>query len=339
MVMDAASGHTPADLIALLREHAPEMTLGQALRLLERSHAEEPGLPPFERDVLIRPHLSLAFPATDITDLQGPTDETTLPSPAWRLTVSLLGLYGTMGPLPTFYTEELLEEARNDESLSRDFLDILNNRLYHLLYAAERQHRLPRRLAENGDQRAAHLLHCLMSRPDHDDAMPPVAMSELLVCRQRSALRLQRALASLLQRDDVRVEECVERRVRIAPEQRCRPGASHAALGENAVIGQEVRDSTGRFRIHFDAVCAEDIRDFLPGGTLHRRMCAQVREYVRHSLEYEIVLHPAAAPGPRAALGRDSHLGFFLGDTGRRQTVRVRPHDPAAAKDDAAWTC
>lgn len=339
MVMDAASGHTPADLIALLREHAPEMTLGQALRLLERSHADAPGLPPFEQDVFIRPHLSLAFPATDITDLRSPADETTLPPPAWRLTTTLLGLYGTMGPLPTFYTEELLEEARNDESLSRDFLDILNNRLYHLLYAAERQHRLPRRLTENRDQRAAHLLHCLMSRPDHDEAMPPVAMSELLVCRQRSALRLQRALSALLQRDDVRVEECVERRVRIAPDQRCRPGASQAVLGENAVIGQEVRDSTGRFRIHLDAVRAEEIRDILPGGGLHRRMSEQVREYVRHSLEYEILLHPADDPGPRVALGRDSRLGFFLGDAGRRQTVRVRPHGPAPAKDDAAWTC
>lgn len=339
MVMDAASGHTPADLIALLREHASEMTLGQALRLLERSHADAPGLPPFEQDVLIRPHLSLAFPATDITELQGPTDETTLPPPAWRLTVTLLGLYGTMGPLPTFYTEELLEEARNDESLSRDFLDILNNRLYHLLYAAERRNRLPRRLAENGDQRAAHLLHCLMSRPDHDDAMPPVAMSELLVCRQRSALRLQRALSALLQRDDVRVEECVERRVRIAPEQRCRPGAAQAALGEDAVIGQELRDSTGRFRIHLDAVRAEEIRDFLPGGTLHRRVCGQVREYVRHSLEYEIVLHPAADCDSRVTLGRDSRLGLFLGDAGRRRAVRIRPRPTPPSKDESSWNC
>lgn len=335
--MDAASGHTPADLIALLREHAPEMTLGQALRLLERSHADVPGLPPFEQDVLIRPHLSLAFPATDITDLQGPADETPLPPPAWRLTTTLLGLYGTMGPLPTFYTEELLEEARNDESLSRDFLDILNNRLYHLLYAAERQNRLPRRLAENRDQRAAHLLHCLMSRPTHDDAMPPVAMSELLVCRQRSALRLQRALSALLQRNDVRVEECVERRVRIAPEQRCRPGLSQAALGRDAVIGQELRDSTGRFRIHLGAVRAEEVRDFLPGGTSYRRVCEHVREYVRHSLEYELVLHPAADSAPGPALGSGSRLGFFLGDTGRRRAVRVRPRQAPSPKDESAW--
>ena len=139
MVMDAASGHAPADLSGLLRGHLRELTLGQALRLLDRAHAESPDLPSFEKDVAIRPHLSLAFPAADITEIRTPPAG----PPAWQLTTTLLGLYGTMGPLPTFYTEELLDEARNDESLSRDFLDILNNRLYHLLYAADTAEAMP----------------------------------------------------------------------------------------------------------------------------------------------------------------------------------------------------
>ena len=110
--MDAPSGHTPADLTTLLRERARHMTLGQALRLLERAHADAgDSQPPFARNVLVRPHLSLAFPAADITDVQAP-DAPDSPPPAWRLTTTLLGLYGTMGPLPTFYTEELLDEAR-----------------------------------------------------------------------------------------------------------------------------------------------------------------------------------------------------------------------------------
>lgn len=338
MVMDASSGHTPADLIALLRDHAREMTLGQALRLLERSHADTPELPPFEQDVLIRPHLSLAFPAADITDVQTPPVDRPAPPPAWRLTTTLLGLYGTMGPLPTFYTEELLEEARNDESLSRDFLDILNNRLYHLLYAAERQNRLPRRLVENRDRQAAHLLYCLMSRPDHGSDMPPVAMAELLVGRHRSALRLQRSLNALLRRADVRVEECVERRVPIAVSQRCRPGMVNAVLGEDAVIGSKLRDSTGLFRIHLTAVRAEDVNDFLPGGRSCRRILDHVREYVRHSLECELVLHPAAAPAEPARLGENSRLGFFLGDTARRKRVTVRGTYSTAPKEHAAWT-
>lgn len=336
--MDAASGHTPADLIALMREQAPEITLGQALRLLERAHADAPHLPPFARDVQIRPHLSLAFPAADIVDVQTPEGDQPVPPPAWRLTTTLLGLYGTMGPLPTFYTEELLEEARNDESVSRDFLDILNNRLYHLLYAAERQNRLPRRLAENRDLPAAHLLHCLMSRPEHGPDMPPVAMTELLVCRHRSALRLQRSLVALLRRADVRVEECVERRVAIAPEQRCRPGMVNAALGKTAVLGSEVRDSTGLFRIHFMAVRAEDINDFLPGGRSCRRILEHVRGYVRHSLDCELVLHPSPGPAERVALGRNSRLGFFLGETRRRATVTVRQARATDRKDLASWT-
>lgn len=338
MVMDAASGHTPADLIALLRGQASSITLGQALRLLERAHADAPHLPPFARDVQIRPHLSLAFPAADIVDVQTPEGDQPVPPPAWRLTTTLLGLYGTMGPLPTFYTEELLEEARNDDSVSRDFLDILNNRLYHLLYAAERQNRLPRRLVESRDSRAAHLLHCLMSRPEHGPDMPSAAMAELLVCRHRSAMRLQRSLAALLGRADVRIEECVERRVAILPEQRCRPGRANAVLGESAVLGSQVRDSTGLFRIHFTDVRAEEINDFMPDGRLCRRIREHVRAFVRHSLACELVLHPSSRPAERIALGRNSRLGFFLGESGRRATVTVRRSRATEQKERAAWT-
>lgn len=337
MVMDAASGHTPADLSGLLRDHLRELTLGQALRLLERAHAESPEPPSFEEDVVIRPHLSLAFPAADITEMRMPPNSAPADPPAWRLTTTLLGLYGTMGPLPTFYTEELLDEARADESLSRDFLDILNNRLYHLLYAAERQNRLARRLTEHGDQRAAHLLHCLMSRPEHGEAMPSIATAELLVCRHRSALRLQRSLASLLRRTDVRVEECVERRVPIATEQRCRPGTANAVLGETAVLGSELRDSTGLFRIHLDAVLPEEMPDFLHGGRSCRRIEEHVREYVRHSLEFELVLHPAPCPPRRTELGENSRLGFFLGDTSRRTAVIVRRKETGNPKEAAIW--
>lgn len=337
MVMDAASGHTPADLSGLLRDHLRELTLGQALRLLEQAHAESPEPPSFEEDVVIRPHLSLAFPAADITEMRMPPDSAPADPPAWRLTTTLLGLYGTMGPLPTFYTEELLDEARADESLSRDFLDILNNRLYHLLYAAERQNRLARRLTEHGDQRAAHLLHCLMSRPEHGEAMPSIATAELLVCRHRSALRLQRSLASLLRRTDVRVEECVERRVPIATEQRCRPGTANAVLGETAVLGSELRDSTGLFRIHLDAVLPEEMPDFLHGGRSCRRIEEHVREYVRHSLEFELVLHPAPCPPRRTELGENSRLGFFLGDTSRRTAVIVRRKETGNPKEAAIW--
>ena len=322
--MDAASGRTPADLTAPLREHAREMTLGQALRLLDRAHASAPSLPPFARDVFIRPHLSLAFPATDITEVRGPDDpDAPAAPPAWRLTTTLLGLYGTSGPLPTFYTEELLEEARNDESLTRDFLDIINNHVYHLLYDAERQNRLPRRLLENGDVRAAHLLFCLMGRPQHGEGLPPVALTELFVCRNRSALRLQRSLGYLLQRRDVRVEECVERRAVIAPEQRCRLGAANAALGGDAVIGSRIRDSTGRFRIHLDAVHPDDIVDFLHDGAWHERIRTHVREFVQHSLEFDLVLHPTAAPARPTALGLNSRPGFFLGGTPQRAGVTV----------------
>ncbi|MFO8111269.1 MAG: type VI secretion system baseplate subunit TssG [Desulfosalsimonadaceae bacterium] len=69
--------------------------------------------------------MSLAFPPADIDRIQ---EMDLQEHSGYEITANFLGLYGISSPLPTFYTEELMHEAAEDESVCRDFIDVINQR-------------------------------------------------------------------------------------------------------------------------------------------------------------------------------------------------------------------
>ncbi len=312
--MAATSGRETPALKTRLSEEPQLFTLDQTLRLLRCLHTDnvQEWDAFFRAKVLIRPWLSLAFPPSEVLRLEE-QDE----APHLQITATSFGLYSTLGPLPTLYTEELLEEARSDESVSRDFLDILNNHLFHLLYQTWHHNWLERRTVESHREDAAHIQFCLMGQADpslRPFGLPRALLTELLVSRARSASHLERCLCLTLHRDDVQVEQCVERRVSIPLDQRCRLGQANAVLGEDAVLGSQVRDSTGKFRVHLLHADERAMRHFQPGQPGHAVLADSIRRFLDTPLEYELVLHPAEntvfAP---CALGKNTATGFYLG--------------------------
>lgn len=276
----------------------------------------------FRRNIRIVPWLSLAFPPAEVVSVLKREDNG---KTIYRVTVPYYGLYSTMGALPTFYTEELLDEARDDESISRDFLDILNNHLYHLLYAANRHGDIARRTVESANRSAEFIQYCLIGQAEEelrDSSLHALAVADLLAQRSRSAIRLERYLAFVLGRGGVEVEQCVERRAPVPPAQRCAVGAGSCRVGEDAVVGEDVADSAGKFRVHLRGVKPSEAAEFLPGREGYCSFRDRVERYLDSPHEFDLVLHPdGSAPQP-AALGEGARLGFFLG-TKSGQPVRI----------------
>jgi type VI secretion system protein ImpH len=263
----------------------------------------------------IRPELSLAFPAAEVAGVEKA-------SYGYLMTVTFLGLYGPDTPLPTFYTEQLLEELLSDHSVRRDFLDTVNQRVYQLLY----QGLLKYRLTPTGEGEREHdleplyWLYCLMGlgeaslRRDLDDSGALLPYAGLLGMRTRSALGLSTLLQGVLE-VPVRVVQCLERRVPIPPDQVLRLGSRGATLGD-ALLGEEVPTRTDRFRVLLGPLDRQGFEAFLPGAARRRRLEELVSVYVKVPLtwELEIILAegeaPAAAPGcvSGGMLGWDSWL-------------------------------
>ena len=88
----------------------------------------------------------------------------------------------------------------------------------------------------------------------------------LLSLRAHSAALIESVLRYYFKHAELVAEQCIERRVAILEEQRNRLGLFNSQLGEDAVLGERVRDRSGKFRIHIRQLDWQRFHEFLPIG-------------------------------------------------------------------------
>jgi len=236
---------TPADNEPLgdaLLTNGRAFAFSQAMRLLRRMvpKASDAGDGGAHESIRVRPKLSLAFPSADIDRIDAMEAEG---GGGYRITANFLGLYGTASPLPTFYTEDLLAESSQDESVSRDFVDTLNQRIYSLFFQGWLKYRQYLQVNENVDPRHLERLYCLAGlgsetlRQAQDKDFSSLGLLRyigLLSQYPRSAAGLATLLADALGGIPLRVVSCIARKASIPEPQRMRIGLSGSRLAWTA---------------------------------------------------------------------------------------------------------
>ncbi|GFK94916.1 hypothetical protein NNJEOMEG_02764 [Fundidesulfovibrio magnetotacticus] len=293
----------------------------QAIRLLKlwagktsRDDAEEF----YDAALRVRPYLSLSFPATDMTDVVISPPEEEGGEPRVEITATFLGLYGTGSPLPTFYTEELLEERSDDKSVSRDFLDILGDRSYVHFYRVWSKYRLMVKTLEEADPDYLDRLYCLLGL-GHEElrsrlSRPSAALRYIGLFTQypRSALGLRTMLADAVEGSRVSVEQCVHRWVPIPDDQRNVVGLANCALGEDCWVGHLVEDRMGKVVVEFADLEADRFHELLPGRELNYHVESLIGMYLVEPVEHDLLLKLRPGEVRRAQLGASlwSRLGY-----------------------------
>lgn len=293
----------------------------QAIRLLKlwtgkTGEAEAQGF--YDDTLRVRPHLSLSFPGSDMTEiLLEPESE----DQAARvdITATFLGLYGTGSPLPTFYTEELLDERSDDKSVSRDFLDILGNRTFIHFYRAWAKYRLLVKAVDEEDRDYLDRLYCLLGL-GHEElrsklSRPSAALRYIGLFTQypRSALGLKTMLADAVgQARCVDVEQCVHRWVPIPDDQRNSLGASGCTLGEDCWVGGLVEDRMGKIVVEFGGLDAAKFHELLPGRELNYHVESLIGMYLVEPVEHDLRLKllPGQVQPARPGHPQWSRLGY-----------------------------
>ncbi|GAB6060152.1 type VI secretion system baseplate subunit TssG [Desulfonatronum parangueonense] len=303
----------------------------QAVRLLRQAHGNRgaAGARTFMREQLrVRPYLSLGFPPTDlveIKELASQTDQHGNPLHRFQVTATFLGLYGPSSPLPTFYTEELLDEQGEDKSVSRDFLDILNHGFFALFALADAHYNLCHQACEEGDEDILLRLYALVGL-GHQEMLDAsfrqpgslLRATGLLTQFPRSAAGLRGVLADRIGAP-VRVLSCQPRVAGVPADQQCRLGREANALGLNAWLGSQVGDAMGKIRIIIGPVDGATFARFIPGRTDHDELLKLVRFYCTQPLEFdlEFVLAPEEALPGRLGEEQWSRLGCDVWLTSR----------------------
>ncbi|MBN2254118.1 MAG: type VI secretion system baseplate subunit TssG [Deltaproteobacteria bacterium] len=312
----ATSDRRPAlDVKADLLNNGKRFSFMQAVRLLHsisrRTTRDETVI---DRTVRARPKLSLDFPGTDIDTIRQLSED----PDRFLLTVTFLGLYGVSSPLPTFYTEDLMDEASEDISVTRDFLDIVNAPFYRLYYRCWTKYRQFVKIIDEQNPEYLERLFCFLGfgneKHRRDISIAPALIPYIGLFTQfpRSALGLATLLSQILREPRVSVIQCVPRKAVIPEDQRLMIAISGSCLGIDSYIGQEVDDRMGKFRIDIGPVNAAVFHGLLPGSPVFHLMGDIIRLYLDKPLQWETRIALEAGEARTTRLGAPcwSRLGW-----------------------------
>ncbi|WP_339846472.1 type VI secretion system baseplate subunit TssG [uncultured Halopseudomonas sp.] len=278
---------------------------------------------------------SMGFPGSDIERVEYFRENGKLRA---RLRVNLISLFGAGSPLPAFYGEQALGDTAEGNP-TRDFLDLFNDRLQRLLLPIWQKYRYYSRFAGGARDPFSSQLFSLIGlgddaiRDEHElnwkRLLPYLG---LLSLRVQSAALIESVLRYYFVHASMHIEQCVERQVTIHEDQRNRLGLANSALGESLVLGHEVRDRSGKFRVHIQQLSWERFHEFLPSGTGYGSLCALIRFALRDPLDYDIRLQlrsdairePRLDAATPCLLGWTSWLG--CGNADAAVTLSSQPH-------------
>lgn len=242
--------------------------------------------------------LSLESPTGQIISI-----EQASPDDPLRITVGQNGLTGTLGVLPTTYTEWMIErQYRYDDRSAKAFLDMFSHRLYCLDYLAWQKNHLYA-LAESQIQ------------PPLEHAR--LALTGLLTSQSVSGGENYAHLFSSSVRSLVNLEVWLSHYygvpVHITPFtggwksieeiELCQLGKLGQTLESAPMIGHVRWEVQSHFDVTFGPMEQEASPHFFPQGKFYQEIWERVREYVGPGLDFSVHLSITSGNSPPVALG------------------------------------
>lgn len=289
-----------SSLVEKLIQDAPQYHLFQAMRLLEADslHPKTP--------YKLSSAPALSFPASDLKNVYWDDRGILI------LESSYFGLYGVDGPLPAY----LLQAAAADDEkgeVFRAFLDIFNHRFYTLLFQAWKRGRSSLFLENKNSRYKQHLESIAQSVSGCMSNMYPYA--GLLGARVHSA----EALRSLLQ-DYLKMPVSISQFIPVWMPVASIPSLGvNSILGDNMLLGTRVLDLSQKISIRIGPLKSPKAFQLLPNTNRYRSLCALIKQYLGHWIQFEIVLQVIFKNSHMGALGDASiQLGYstWLGEKG-----------------------
>jgi type VI secretion system protein ImpH len=236
---------------------------------------------------------SLGFPGSDVDRVEFFVEHGQMRA---RLRFNLIGLVGAGSPLPAFYAEQALGDSE-DGNATRTFLDLFHHRLQRLMLPIWRKYRYRAAFQSGALDPFSTPLFALIGLGGEEIRQARelnwkrlLPYLGLLSLRAHSAALIEAVLRYYFKHAELTIEQCIERRVDILAEQRNRLGHANSRLGEDLVLGEHVRDRSGKFRIHIRELDWQRFHEFLPIGFGYQPLCALVRFTLRDPLDYDIRL-------------------------------------------------
>ncbi|HDS1733141.1 MULTISPECIES: type VI secretion system baseplate subunit TssG [Pseudomonas] len=293
--MDTPHGTTAPALSGLTRVIREYSLFQSVLLVIEQLRAFHPRLSEEElfEQLEFQANPSLGFPCSDVDRVEFFQEHGQMRA---RLRFNLIGLFGSGSPLPAFYGEQALGDSEEGNP-TRAFLDLFHHRLQRLMLPIWRKYRYHASFTSGALDPFSAQLFALIGLGGEEIRQAKelnwkrlLPYLGLLSLRAHSAALIEAVLRYYFKHAELVIEQCLERRVEILADQRNHLGRANSQLAENLVLGEQVRDRSGKFRIHIRQLDWQRFHEFLPIGFGYQPLCALVRFTLRDPLDYDIRL-------------------------------------------------
>jgi len=117
-----------------------------------------------------------------------------------------------------------------------------------------------------------------------------MAYMGLIAFNGESAGSLESILRHYFRHEHIAIVPCIRRWVAVPEDQQTRLGAANDCLNLDFILGSEVPDQTGKFRIRVTDLTWERFNDFLPCGKDFTALQTLVKFVLRSRLDFDLEL-------------------------------------------------
>jgi type VI secretion system protein ImpH len=266
----------------------------QTVRLLLR-HMREQGIPASVQNILFCVNPNLSFPPADVEQIE--FFEHANSSYLASVMMNLMGLHGASSPMPSYFTDYVAQNQDDPDAL-REFLDIFNHRLIGILYRIWHKYRYYAQYEFGAlDRLSARFFgfmgmgHLELREAKKLNWPRIMAYMGLIAFQSESAGSLENILRHYFMHDNIRISPCILRWVHIPQDQQCRLGQDNTTLNTDLLLGSEVPDQTGKFRVCIASLNWKQFNAFLPCGKRFGELYTLVQFVLRSRLEFDVELH------------------------------------------------
>ena len=305
-----------------LEESPGSFAFAQAVSIILH-YLSSQGVSEPEKALRFRVNPNLSFPPGEMESLtftgQGQKSKA-------LLTLNLMGLHGAGSPLPVYFSEHVAQHQDDPDAL-RDFFDLFNHEFIDILYGVWRKYRYylqyKEGAADNLSRRFLGFIGMGYEQLRKNEGLNwsrLLAYTGLIAFKSDAAGSLESTLRYYFSHAAVYIVQCIRRIVNIPEDQLCRLGIANCQLEKDCLIGDQVPDQTGKFRILISDLSWPRFNSFLPDQTIFAELAMLVKMVLRSRLQFDVELRLRPEEIRPLVIGDESEtkLGWstWLGDDG-----------------------
>ena len=261
----------------------------QLLQLLEQ-HCLEHGKK-LEQEVFLSPAEPVSFPSAAVRETYIAPDEKI------SLRLNFMGLYGVDSALPHYFIAQTLADSETAQAI-KHFLNIINQRVYFLLYLVWRKYNLT---IANSHQKYLHYLIALSGNRLQISDQKEFSNVSLLTGKTRSAIVLEQLLQSYLQKFKVQVQEFVPEWIKVTNSDAL--GSNNFSLGQHILLGERVLDVGGCIDIIIGPMFITEAKSLFSYQVKEHPIISLIKRYLAPLVEFRLILLLTAEASSDLRLG------------------------------------